>query len=124
MDNILEAVPNSTYAIEGHILVSFHQGDSRFGATAGVQCACNSLFVVCWSVIRKVSLWQSCDMDHLLVKGDANYKLLGTFDILSVDELPRIVPDEEFSFSVEFMSLENREISANSADFPFFKSHL
>ena len=59
MGNILEAVPNSTYAIEGHILGSFHQGDSRFGATAGVQCACNSLFAICLSVICKVSLWQS-----------------------------------------------------------------
>ena len=119
MGNVLEAVPNSTYAIEGHILDSFHQGDSRFGATAGVQCACNSLFAICWSVIRKVSLWQSCDMDHMLVKGDGNYKLLGTFDILSVDEL---VSDEEFSFSVEFMSLENSEISANSVDFPFLRA--
>ena len=61
-------------------------------------------------------------MDHILAKGDANYKLLGTFDILSVDELPRIVSDEEFSFSVEFMSLEYGEISANSVDFPFLRA--
>ena len=61
-------------------------------------------------------------MDHILVKGDANYKLLGTFDILSVDELLRIVSDEEFNFSVEFMSLENGEISANSVGFPFLRA--
>ena len=29
------------------ILGSYRQGDSRFGATAGGQCACNSLLTVC-----------------------------------------------------------------------------
>ena len=56
MDSILEAVPDSTYATEGHILGSFHQGDPRFGAKTAVQCVCNSLFAIRWSVIRKVSL--------------------------------------------------------------------
>ena len=50
------------------------------------------------------------------------YGSIGTFDILSVDELPRIVSDEEFNFSVELMSLENGEISADSIDFPFLRA--
>ena len=30
-----------------------------FGETAGRQCACNALFSVCWSLVRKIS-W----LDH------------------------------------------------------------
>ena len=49
-----------------------YQGDSRFGATAGVQCTCNSLFELYWSVICNVYQWQTFDLDHVLCKGDGN----------------------------------------------------
>ena len=33
--------PGPTYAVDKAVLGTFHQGDQRFGETAGVQCACN-----------------------------------------------------------------------------------
>ena len=36
-----------SYRIVSSVLGSYRQGDSRFGATAGGQCACNSLLTVC-----------------------------------------------------------------------------
>ena len=48
----VESNPGPTYSIEKVIQESFHQGNPRFGRTAGVQCACNSLFALCWSHVR------------------------------------------------------------------------
>ena len=48
--------------------------------------ACNALFSVCWSVIRKVSLWKSYDLDNILIQGDKLYKSLNKNNYLNVDE--------------------------------------
>ena len=40
----VESNPGPTYSIEKVIQGSFHQGNPRFGKTAGVQCTCDSLF--------------------------------------------------------------------------------
>ena len=53
----LESNPGPVYNIEKVVLGSFHHGDTRFGATAEVQCACNSLLVFCWSKIRDCRIW-------------------------------------------------------------------
>ena len=53
------------------------------------QQACNVLFSVCWSVIRKVSIWKSYDLDNILTEGGKIYKFLNKDDFLSVNELPR-----------------------------------
>ena len=37
----IETNPGPTYAVDKAVLGTFHQGDQRFGETAGVQCACN-----------------------------------------------------------------------------------
>ena len=31
--------------------------------TAGIQCACNALPAVCWTRVRKVSCWNTIDLD-------------------------------------------------------------
>ena len=33
---------------------SYHQGDSRFGNTAGSQCMCNAFWAICYSKIKSV----------------------------------------------------------------------
>ena len=35
------------------VLGSFHQGHPKFGDTSGIQCSCNALYAVCFSVIKK-----------------------------------------------------------------------
>ena len=110
------------YRIVSSVLGSYHQVDSRFGATAGVQCTCNSLFALCWSVIRNVCQWQTFDLDHVLCEGDRNYKPLNTLNLLAADELPNVVQIADgHMFSVEYVSLENGEVSAHSQEFPFLR---
>ena len=43
IDGDIESNLCATYAIEK----SYHQGGQWFGNTAGVQCACNSLYAFC-----------------------------------------------------------------------------
>ena len=50
----VESNPGPTYNIENVIMGSFHQGNTRFGLTAGIQRACNSLYALCWSHVKKV----------------------------------------------------------------------
>ena len=82
------------------VIGSFSQSDSRFGSAAGIQCACNSLFALCWSVIRKVSLWQNYDLDHILIHGDKVYKFQNRNCTLSVDDLPSTIELENSVFHI------------------------
>ena len=68
----VESNPGPTYSIEKVIQGSFHQ--RRFGRIAGVQCACNSLFALCWSQVQTVSRWNKTDLNHVLTEGDLLFK--------------------------------------------------
>ena len=48
----VESNPGPTYNIVKSVKASFHQGNPMFGLTAGIQCACNALFAICWSRIK------------------------------------------------------------------------
>ncbi len=56
---------------------SFHQGNSKFGETAGIQCSSNCFFAICYAQFRKLSLWKAHDLDYVLDQGDLNFKKLG-----------------------------------------------
>ena len=84
----IESNPGPVCNIEKVVLGSCHYGDTRFGATAGVPCACNSLLVLCCSKIRDCRIWQKDDLDHVLNEGNQFYKSLNTINLLSVDDLP------------------------------------
>ena len=45
-------------------------------------------FLLCWSVIRKVPIWQSHDLDNMICTGDKICKDLGVSKYLNVDDLP------------------------------------
>ena len=53
----IESNPGPVYNTEKVVLGTFHQGDTRFRATAGIQCACNSLLALRWSKIRDCRIW-------------------------------------------------------------------
>lgn len=74
---------------------SFHQGDQKFGSTAGIQCMCNSLLSICWSAIKRISSWKSFDLDYVLECGDDNFKNVKIYRPLSVEELPSVVNIEQ-----------------------------
>ena len=64
----VENNPGPTYSIEKVIQGSFSQGNPRFGRTAGVQCAFDSLFALCWLQVKTVSKWNKSDLNHVLQK--------------------------------------------------------
>ena len=77
----LESNPSPTYAIEKVLLGSFNLGDARFGSTTGRQCVCNSLFALCFSLVKRILRWNTPDLDYISTKGDILYKSLETMDM-------------------------------------------
>ena len=71
----VESKPDPIFKILKVIQGSFHQGDSKFGLTAGIQCACNSLYALCWSTIKRVFRFSL-------------FKSINTNMALNVNELP------------------------------------
>ena len=68
---------------------NFNQGHLKFGATAGIQCACNALYAICFSIVKKVSIWKSFDLDYILENGDETFKTVGISRAMELNELPR-----------------------------------
>ena len=87
-NNKLPMTVLKSYSVLKSAQGSYNQGHGRFGATAGMQCTCISLFSLCWSVNLKVSIWQSHDLDYILCTGDKIYKDLGVSNYLNADDLP------------------------------------
>ena len=116
IDGDVESNPGPAYVIEKAICGSYHQGDRRFSDTAGVQRACNSLYALCWSQIRKVDFWDRLDLDHILTKGDRLYKTLNTFDMLSVDDLLCFVRVYDENVQIEFLQLKTKLASVTNGD--------
>ena len=102
---------SKSYLVIKSVQGSYNQGHERFGTTAGMQCNCISLFSLCWSVIRKVSIWQSHDLDYIICTGDKIYKDLGVSKYLNVNDLPVKTFLYGQSFDVVFLNNETREWS-------------
>ena len=73
-----------SFVLEKSVQGSYSQSHSKFGETAGMQCACNALLAVCWAKFRKVSCWNSFDLDFVLDLGDNLFKGLGHHRYLNI----------------------------------------
>ena len=89
-----------------------HQGDIRYGTTAGIQCLCISLMAVCWSLAKSISRWDSNDFDRILRKGDELFKSLDKFGLPGVEDLPTKI--DIYSHSIAVALLENRTAKISS----------
>ena len=47
---------SGAYGIKKAVQVTFHQGNTRFGETAGIQCTSNSYFAIIFSEIKSFTL--------------------------------------------------------------------
>ena len=57
-----------------------------------------------------------------MCEGDCNYKQLNTSNLLAADELSNVVQTaDSCMFSVEYVSLENGDVSVYSQEFPFLR---
>ena len=100
-DGDVESNPGPTYKILKVVQGSFHQADIKFGETAGRQCACNILFSIAWSTIRRVGFSNTADIDFILTEGDLIYKQLKAVSFLSVDDLPQSIDIENKKIAIE-----------------------
>ena len=88
---------NSLHFVQG----SFHQENVLlFPTTTGRQCPCMAMFAIVYCVFKHVNLWESKDLDDILLQVDQIYKDLKANVFLSADEIPRQV--NLFGVSVEF----------------------
>ena len=46
---------------------------------------------LCWSSVKRVSVWKPWDLDNILSMGDLLYKELGLLHSLALEELPNEV---------------------------------
>ena len=115
VDGDIESNPGpNTYIIQKSVQGSFHQAHPKFGDTSGIQCACNSLFAICWSSIKRVSIWKSQDLDYVLEYGDALFKDVNILRPLSIEELPETVLINGHVIKVEMLSNINSLLGANN----------
>ena len=56
-----------------------------------MQCSCNTLLAVCRAQFRKVSLWNSFDLDFVLNLRDNLFKSFGLHQFLDASDLPEHV---------------------------------
>ena len=68
------------------VLGTFHQGNSKYGTTAGIQCTSNAFIAICFSVVKRVSIWKS--FDYILDESDKLMKLLEARGALCIEQLP------------------------------------
>ena len=101
------------YKLQKSIQGTFHQAHPKFGETSGIQCACNSLFAICWSSIKRVSIWKPWDLDYVLEHGDALFKDNNILRPLSVEVLPETVLINGHVLKVEMLSNVNRLLGAS-----------
>ena len=91
------------YSTQKVIQATFSQGHPKFGHARGIQCTCISLFSVCFSIFKSVSRWNRHDVDYVIEKGDALYKLRNTDQLFSCTCSPSVVQVEHLQVSVNFV---------------------
>ena len=69
-------VPHNSPIFKSCVQGSFNQNDPKFGESAGIQCACNTLTSVCWSAVGKVNIWKTFDLDFVLTKGNVLFEFV------------------------------------------------
>ena len=117
MDGDIEMNPGpDTYKIQKSVSGSFHQAHTKFGNSAGIQCSCNALYAIFFSIIKNVSVWKSWDLDYILEHGDSLYKIVG----IHMNELPSIIEIEnnDVSRDVRHLQWTFRE------NIPLYRTHV
>ena len=71
------------------VLHDTYQGGVKFSETAGFQCMYNSCFAICFSLIKKVSLWDSNDVNF--IADQSHLSSLARAEPFSIDDLRSFV---------------------------------
>ena len=86
---------------------NFHQGDPKFGDTAGTQCACNALIAILYTQTKNGNEINAHDMDVILNLGDELYSFTQTDStmhnvLLMISELPNELHILNELFSMQY----------------------
>ena len=96
----IESNPGPAYSIMKSVQGDFNQADTRFGTSAGSQCAINSLVAICFSSVKKISTWNNVHLNFVLENGDSVYKDKGYTGYLTFQQLPEKLDLRGIEFSV------------------------
>ena len=103
----IETNPGPAFSIST-VKGSSHQGDLKYGRTAGTQCVCYSLASLCYSKIILPRYWTTKDIDSVLTFGNSEYSRLGFVnEYLSFDDIPAT-----FNLGEHVMELNKSERSS------------
>ena len=115
----IESNHGPDYRIQKSVLATFHQGHPKFGDTSGIQCSCIALYAICFSIIKKVSVWKTWDLDYILENGDATFKCLNIPRPLFMNELPHNIVVENEIVNIEMLGTYYGILSQNN----YFDDH-
>ena len=87
------------------MLGTFHQGNPKYGTTAGIQCTRNAFVAICFSVVKRVFICKSFDLNYILDQVDKLMKLLDARGALCIDQLPLSVDIEGFNIRTQKLML-------------------
>ena len=97
-------------SIDKIVRATHHQGDDRYGISSGMQCSCMALMSVCWTLFKRVVLWDSFELDSILENGDQLYKTIQIFRYLSIDDLPSYLHLKGHRIEVQYLENMTGEI--------------
>ena len=83
------------------VLNDTYQGSVKFSEKAGFQCIYNSFFTICFSLIKRVSLWKSNDINF--VADQSHLSSLAGTEPFTVDDLPSFVVINEHVVQVQML---------------------
>ena len=103
MANDIQRNPRPPIAV---IQVSYSQGHSKYGDTAGKQCAAVSLFTLSFSQSLQPEFWTTNIIDYIVDQGTKLYKSLNILRYLEAHELPTLVTVNKTSYHIELCYCE------------------
>lgn len=107
---------NEAGQVNHYVIGSYRQGDIRFGSTMGQQCSCIALFTLCWSTVRKVSVWYSYDIDNIVNVSNFFYNMMGISMYLTADDLSASSELYGHMFDVHLSGFETGEMTVKTID--------
>lgn len=122
-DGDIESNPGPTFSIVKSVLGNFHQGNSKYGESAGTQCVANALYSIVWSTLHKVSLWTNWDLDYILDNGDILYKSLNVSGAIAFDQLPETIFIEGIRLCITFLENKNGALTPSLNKFLKFSEN-
>ena len=96
----IESNPGPAYSVIKSVQGDFNQADVKFGTSAGNQCAVNSLVAICFSNVKKISIWNNVHLNFVLENGDSVYKNKGYVGYLTFQQLPEKLILQGIEFSI------------------------